>query len=228
MAVYSYARVSTRRQADDGESLDVQQRIVAGYAQMHGLEIGRSFVERGVSGSVPLGERPEGSSLLAVLKPGDVVIAAKLDRMFRSAVDALENLDALKKAGVSLHLIDLGGDVTGNGIAKLVFTILSAVAEAERDRIRQRIADVKTDQKQRGRYLGGRRPFGWRPVDGKLVDDDAEQRAIKLMHKLFKTGLSLRAIAESVRATGVEISHEGVAKVLARKPGWKSTHLIDH
>src|SRR5260370_41914714 len=40
----------------------------------------------------------------------------------------------LQEAGISLHMIDLGGDVTGNGISKLVFTILSAVAEAERDR----------------------------------------------------------------------------------------------
>ena len=47
--------------------------------------------------------------------------------------------------GVSLHMIDLGGDVTGDGISKLVFTILSAVAEAERDRIRERIWDIKDD-----------------------------------------------------------------------------------
>ena len=50
-------------------------------------------------------------------------------------------------------MIDLGGDVTGDGHAKLVFTILSAVAEAERDRTRERIMDVKVDQKRRGRYL---------------------------------------------------------------------------
>jgi hypothetical protein len=72
------------------------------------------------------------------LKPGDTVITAKLDRMFRSALDALGVLADLKTKGVSLHMIDLGGDVTGNGISKLVFTILSAVAEAERDRIRER------------------------------------------------------------------------------------------
>ena len=59
----------------------------------------------------------------------------------------------LKERGVSLHMIDLGGDVTGNGISKLVFTILSAVAEAERDRIRERISVVEADQKARGAYL---------------------------------------------------------------------------
>src|SRR5215204_5155294 len=66
--------------------------------------------------------------------------------MFRSALDALDVLARLKERGVTLHMIDLGGDVTGNGISKLVFTILSAVAEAERDRTRERIADVKRDQ----------------------------------------------------------------------------------
>jgi DNA invertase Pin-like site-specific DNA recombinase len=45
----------------------------------------------------------------------------------------------LKKDKIGLHLIDLGGDVCGNSISKLVFTILSAVAENERDRIRERI-----------------------------------------------------------------------------------------
>jgi putative DNA-invertase from lambdoid prophage Rac len=78
--------------------------------------------------------------------------------MFRSARDALDVLDKLKGRGISLHMIDLGGDVTGNGVSKLVFTILSAVAEAERDRTRERIQEVKKDQRDRGRYLGGTSP----------------------------------------------------------------------
>ena len=139
---------------------DVQQRVIGGYATMQGLTIDRMFVERGVSGSKPLGDRPEGAALLAVLQPGDTVITPKLDRMFRSALDALDVLGKLKAAGVSLHMIDLGGDTTGNGVSKLVFTILSAVAEAERDRTRERVAEVKRDQRQRGRYLGGAVPWG--------------------------------------------------------------------
>jgi DNA invertase Pin-like site-specific DNA recombinase len=155
--------------------------------------------------------------LLAAIQPGDVIITPKLDRMFRSANDALGNLDAMKRKGVSLHMIDLGGDVTGNGIAKLVFTILSAVAEAERDRIRERIAVVKADQKTRGRYLGGKLPFGFRPgEDGQLVEIPEEQEAITLIRCLKKQGLALRPIAGAVRAAGIEISHQGVAEVLKR------------
>jgi len=63
--------VSTNRQADEGESLDTQKRTLEGYAMMLDLRIDRVFVERGVSGSKPLGERPEGAALLCVLQPGD-------------------------------------------------------------------------------------------------------------------------------------------------------------
>ena len=187
----------------------------AGYATMQGLTIDRMFVERGVSGSKPLGDRPEGAALLAVLQPGDVVITPKLDRMFRSALDALDVLGKLKAGRHRLHMIDLGGDTTGNGVSKLVFTILSAVAEAERDRTRERVAEVKRDQRQRGRYLGGAVPWGYRVGEaGELVPIPEQQAAIRRMRKLRDQGLALRAIAEKMKAAGVSISHAGVKNAL--------------
>lgn len=99
-------------------------------------QVDEFFIEGGVSGSVPLANRPEGQRLLAALQAGDVIITAKPIAPFRSAADALGTLEQLKEDKIALHMIDLGGDVTGNGISKLVFTILSAVAENERDRIR--------------------------------------------------------------------------------------------
>ncbi|OAN48319.1 recombinase family protein [Magnetospirillum moscoviense] len=216
MAVYGYTRVSTDRQADEGESLDVQRRQLEGYALMHGMALDTVYVERGVSGSKPLGERPEGGRLISMLKAGDVVLTPKLDRMFRSSLDALDNLNLLKGMGVSLHMLDLGGDVTGNGISKLVFTILSAVAEAERDRIRERIVTVKADQRERGRYLGGRIPFGWRvDEDGGLVEIAEQQAAILTMVAMKNEGLALRTIAERMTAQGFKLSHEGVKKIIA-------------
>jgi len=216
MAVYSYLRVSTDRQADEGESLGAQERRTEGYAQMSGFAVDHHFVERGVSGSKPLAERPEGAKLLASLKAGDIVVTPKLDRMFRSANDALANLEALKSKGVHLHMIDLGGDVTGNGIAKLVFTILSAVAEAERDRIRERIADVKKDQRDRGRFLGGSVPFGFTLFDGELIEVADQQQAISDMREMRADGASLRTIADAMTQRGFKLSHAGVAKVLGR------------
>ena len=119
--IYGYCRVSTTEQADDGVSLAAQKQQITGYAMMKGWKLAEVFIEAGVSGSVPLSERPEGRRLLQAVSKGAVVITAKLDRMFRSAADALVTLEELKGQGVALHMIDLGGDVTGNGISKMVF-----------------------------------------------------------------------------------------------------------
>jgi DNA invertase Pin-like site-specific DNA recombinase len=216
MAVYGYCRVSTTRQASEGESLDVQRRQIEGYAHMHGLTLRCVTIEEGVSGSIPLHERPKGGPLFAKVRKGDVVIAPKLDRLFRSALDALQVVEDLRKRGVSLHLLDLGGDISGNGLSKLFLTIAAAFAEAERDRTRERIAQVKADQKARGRYLGGIVPFGYRRGEhGELAPHKAEQAAIREMTALRAQGKALRAIAEAMQAKGFKISHEGVKGVLA-------------
>jgi DNA invertase Pin-like site-specific DNA recombinase len=185
---------------------------------MHGLTIDRIFSERGVSRSTPLADRLQGAALLEVIRQGDIVITPKLDRMFRSATDALANLERMRKLSVHLHMIDLGGDVTGIGIAKLVFTIPSALAEAERDRIRERIATVKADQKARKRYLGGKVPFGYRVGDaGELVEDAQQQEAIREMaRQRDHEKLSLRSIVARMQDRGFPISHEGMAEVLRR------------
>jgi putative DNA-invertase from lambdoid prophage Rac len=215
MAIYGYCRVSTIRQAAEGESLDVQRRQIEGYALMHGLALDQIVVEEGVSGSIPVAERPAAGPLFAKLMKGDVVIAPKLDRLFRSAFDALKVVEDLKKRGVKLHLLDLGGDIAGNGLSKLFLTIAAAFAEAERDRIRERIGQVKADQKARGRYLGGKIPFGFRRGEsGELVPHEGEQEAVREMVALRSQGKPLRAIAEAVRTKGLKISHEGVAGVL--------------
>jgi putative DNA-invertase from lambdoid prophage Rac len=198
MRVLGYGRVSTAEQANSGDSLATQRQQITGYAMMKGWQVTEFFIEAGVSGSVPLAERPEGQRLLASAKRGDVVITPKLDRAFRSASDALATLEALKEQGVSLHMIDLGGDVCGNGISKLVFTILSAVAENERDRIRERIRDVKRHLASKGVYNGGKRPFGYDVTDGRLVPNLAEQAALTTMRAMRADRASLRAIGTAV------------------------------
>jgi putative DNA-invertase from lambdoid prophage Rac len=107
MATFGYCRVSTARQAAEGESLDVQRRQIEGYALMHGLAHADVVVEEGVSGSIPVVERPAGGALFAKLAKDDSTISPKLDRRFRSALDALQVVEDLKKRGVALHLLDL-------------------------------------------------------------------------------------------------------------------------
>ena len=105
MACLGYVRVSTDRQADEGQSLGAQQRVIQGYAMQQGWTVDEIFVECGVSGSTPLAERPQGQRLLTRLAVGDIVIIPKLDRMFRSALNALEVLQQLRAEGASYDTI---------------------------------------------------------------------------------------------------------------------------
>lgn len=222
MTVYGYARVSTTRQADQGESLEVQKRKIQGYADMEGLTVAKVFIERGVSAARGLAERPEGRALLDRLEPGDAVICSKLDRMFRSAADALQTCETFSERQIDLHLLDLGhGSVTGengNGISHLVFTILSAVAEFERGRIAERISETKAKLREEGRYQGGVVPFGYRLTkDNMLEPVAAEQRAVKRIVKLRADGKSLRATAADMAKRGFKLSHQRVSDILDRQ-----------
>lgn len=213
MTTYGYIRVSTHEQAD-GTSPATQE------ATVRALGATDVFRDEGVSGSVPLADRPAGARLLAALRPGDTVVAAKLDRLFRSALDALDTVEKLKARGVGVILADMGPTpVTENGAAKLFFSMLAAFAEFERDRIRERIANGKVAKRAAGGHTGGTAPFGYRKVGaGKaamLEPVAEEQAAIGRMKELRSTGLSLRAISAAIRdELGIEVAHTVVERVV--------------
>nr|UXE45525.1 hypothetical protein Hi04_10k_c4997_00009 [uncultured bacterium] len=216
---FAYCRVSTDSQAEDGQSLDVQERQLEGWALQRGVGLDAVHVEAGVSGAVPFHERPEGAKLWAGLRVGDTLVAAKLDRMFRSASDCLAVVEAFKARGVSLYLLDLNGgadDVSGNGIARLFLTIVSAFAEFERDRIGERIRASKHRQKANNEFSGGSVPFGFAiGPNRQLVPVKEQQAAIKRIHKLHAQGHSLRAISADLAKRGTKLSHVAVGRVLS-------------
>jgi DNA invertase Pin-like site-specific DNA recombinase len=217
--IVGYVRVSTDEQAETGQSLAVQQRQLEGWAMQRGQQLDQVEIEAGVSGGIPFSERPEGRKLWAELRRGDTLVAAKLDRCFRSAADCLAVVEAFKARGISLYLLDLNGgadDVSGNGIARLFLTIVSAFAEFERDRIGERIRATKRAQKARGEYLGGKPPFGFGyNNDRKLVPVPAQQRELQRIRQLAAEGLSPRKISADLASRGVKLSHVTVGKIIA-------------
>jgi DNA invertase Pin-like site-specific DNA recombinase len=216
-----YARVSTDTQSASGISLEEQQRKIEARSLENGWRLERVYIDAGISGSTPLGKRPEGAKLLAAVRPGDVVVAAKMDRCFRSAFDALETIASFERRKISLWLLDLGNDCSGNGISELIVTVLAAVAQFERSLISERIKDAKRQLRATGRHQGGDAPFGWRvvkegPDEGKLVPDPEEQRALEDMARMKAEGASLRTIANTLKARGLTISHQSVKRALDR------------
>jgi putative DNA-invertase from lambdoid prophage Rac len=217
MTVLAYTRVSTVNQAEEGDSLETQVKQVMAYASSRGLDLLQSdvYVEKGVSGGQEFNSRPEGSKLFASLKSGDIVIFPKLDRGFRNTRDALNVLHELKEKGVSVHSIDLGGDVTGNGVGAIIFTILSAFATFERERIASRISEVKQMRKAQGYFVGGRRGFGFDVVDGKKVANPREQELIAVMRTKREAGESLARIHRWLnKEQGVKLAYSSLRMAL--------------
>lgn len=210
---YGYTRVSTVRQGE-GDSLESQRRAVELIAELEGYDLIEVFSDAAASGGTPLAHRPEGARLLSQVAPGDVIVCVKLDRLSRDALDAAQVLKTLKKQGVGLFLRDLGGDVTASNVSALIFGLLSNVAEFERSRIRERVADAKRSQKREGRYLGGGIPFGFTPVgDGTKVYLTADEALQTEAHKLRSQGYSARMAAGALTALGHPVTHKSVLRL---------------
>lgn len=117
----------------------------------------------------------------------------------------------MKERAVHVHFIDLGGDVTGNGIGAIIFTILSAFATFEKERIATRIREVKQIKKSQGKFTGGKAGFGYEVIDGVKVAKKDEQKVISEMKRLKARGKSYRYIATWLEKNkGVKMTFMGV------------------
>lgn len=217
MTIYGYCRRS--KDADGGSvSLPAQERTIRGqaYALGHDMDAVTFFTEEGVSGRIPLMDRPEGGRLYRAVQPGDTIIVAFFDRIFRDALDALQTLKYCQQNDVTLHIMDLGGDVLNSPFSKAIFTIIAALAQLRREEIAARTVWSKQDQKARGRYLGGAVPFGYRLVDGNLVEHEPEQAALREARKWKRSSntLSNRQISAKLKELGFKVSHVTLGKIL--------------
>lgn len=200
--ILAYTRVSTTEQAQDGTtSLTEQARKCKAIADLHnaGPYDFLIYKDVGVSGGTPLAERPDGKRLLADAKKGDTIVAAKMDRLFRSASDALNTAERFRKQGIHLVLTDMGVDpVTGNGVAKMFFGMLALVAEFERERIAERMVDGKRAKKEKGGHIAGSAPFGW-----SVIGTGRESHLEPIEHEQA----TLRRIVELKQAQGARKRH---------------------
>ncbi len=153
-----YARVSTD---DRGQDPEVQLAPMRGLARARGWQVAEYIDHASAS---DLRGRREWRRLLEDAHCGrtDVVLVWKLDRFARSALDALQWLQQLDGAGVGLKILTQQIDTTTSS-GRLVFTVLAAVAEMERELIRERVKAGVAQARARGKRLG--RPPRAQPVE---------------------------------------------------------------
>lgn len=220
-----YTRVSTEEQARGGISLELQEERIRGYRLAAGLELVELVREEGVSGAKRLDVRPGGKQLVSIAGWRQVrhVVALKLDRLFRDAEDALRVTRAWDKAGIAIHLIDMGGQAvnTAAPMGRLLLTMMAAFAELERNLIAERTAMALGHMKAH-RQAYSPTPFGFDRQGDALVSSGEEQQVIQRIQAWRTEGWSLRRIAAALNEAGVATKNGGrrwyastVGKILA-------------
>jgi DNA invertase Pin-like site-specific DNA recombinase len=207
-----YLRVSTLEQLK-GVSLEAQEERLRAYCQMNGLEVhpGDVIREEGVSASVPLHKRPGGARLLQRVSEGvSNLIALKLDRVFRDAEDALRQTKAWDRAGVVLHLIDMGGASlnTASAMGRMLLTCMAGFAELERNLVSERTA-LSLAHKRQHRQVFNHAPYGFEVVGTALVENPAEIAIVNLIRERREDGWTLGMIADALNEDHVPTKIRG-------------------
>lgn len=173
MAVAVYLRVSTEEQRER-QSIATQREFAERYCPLHTLTVYRTYADDGVSGTVPLEQRSEGSQVLREARSGkfDQLLVYKLDRLGRETRLILNAVADLEKLGVRVRSMTEEFD-TATATGRLMLTMLSGFAAHERELIRERSVAGTNRLAEAGAWLGGVVPFGYRKVgekrDARLV-----------------------------------------------------------
>ncbi len=159
--VFAYCRVSTAEQTTENQEREIR---AAGF----NIE-SRRVVAEVVSGSVAANKRAGFAKLHDRLEAGDVLVVTKLDRLGRNAMDVRATVDDLQEIGVRVHCLALGGADLTSAAGKMTMSVLSAVAEFERDLLLERTAAGLARAKEAGKMLG--RPHALNSKQKELVQE---------------------------------------------------------
>ena len=203
--VYTYTRVSTAMQVD-GYSLDAQKSRMKAYAEFNDYEIVGEYEDAGKSGKSIEG-RTDFNRMMEDIKTGkdDVsfVLVFKLSRFGRNAADVLSTLQTMQDFGVNLVCVEDGID-SSKDAGKLMISVLSAVAEIERDNIRVQTMEGRIQKAREGRWNGGFAPYGYSLIDGRLEVNEEEAVAIRtIFDQYVNTDMGSTAIAKYLENHGI-------------------------
>lgn len=213
-----YARVSTQEQGLGIE--DQIQRCRDFILRRDEIQAGQ-FMDRGVSGSIPLLAREYGKLLLNC-QPGDTVLALCQDRLFRSVADMLLTVETLAEKDIHIATVDEGPLDLEDDDKWLGAMIRALFAELERRRVRTRTRRALAQAKEEGRKIG-EAPYGWTSAgNGRHVPEPSEQLVVAKILDMDALGLSNREIARQLNdgkhltRDGKEWSHPQIGRVLQR------------
>lgn len=204
--VYIYTRVSTSMQID-GYSLDAQKSRMNAFCDFNDYEIAGEYEDAGKSGKTIEG-RIAFNQMMEDIKTGkdevSFVLVFKLSRFGRNAADVLASLQVMQDFGVNLICVEDGID-SSKDAGKLMISVLSAVAEIERENIRIQTMEGRMQKAREGKWNGGFAPYGYKLVGGKLEINEEEAEAIRVIFdKYVNTDIGSNGIAKYLENHGIQ------------------------
>ena len=203
--VYVYNRVSTAMQID-GYSLEAQRTRMRAFAEFNDYEVAGEYEDAGKSGKSIEG-RDEFNRMMEDIKTGkdDVsfVLVFKLSRFGRNAADVLSVLQTMQDFGVNLICVEDGID-SSKDAGKLMISVLSAVAEIERENIRVQTMEGRIQKARDGKWNGGFPPYGYSLKDGVLEINEEEALAIRtIFEQWVSTDIGANGLAKYLENHGI-------------------------
>ncbi len=192
-----YVRVSTEEQAREGVSLENQRGKIKAYAELNDLELIEVVADEALSAKNL--NRPGIKKILDMARNKEIgaLVVYKLDRAFRSTIDALEVTKELDYYGVGFHSINERLD-TKSPLGKFFFTLIAGIAEMERGIIAERTSDALQRKIENGEHVG-HIPYGYQIEESELIPYLPEQEIIKLARELRDRGYTFQAIADEFK-----------------------------
>ena len=200
--VIAYIRVSTDGQCgDDKFGLDAQREQITEYCEKNNMNILKWFMDEGESGAK---ERPGFDEIVygdVSNPPYEAVIVAKSDRVARDInIYYYYKMLLIKK---DIKLISIAEDFGQFGVfANMLEAFTLCVAEMERENITKRTSSGRKVKASKGGYSGGRPPFGYAPLNGKLVIVPEEAEVVRFVIGAKDEGKTFQTICDELNAQG--------------------------
>ena len=203
--VYLYTRVSTAMQID-GYSLEAQKTKMKAFCEYNEYVIAGEHEDAGKSGKSIEGRIAFNQMMDDIKSEKDAVsyvLVFKLSRFGRNAADVLATLQVMQDFGVNLICVEDGID-SSRDAGKLMISVLSAVAEIERENIRVQTMEGRMQKAREGKWNGGFAPYGYSLIDGKLEVNEEEAVAIRMIFDQYvNTDLGANGIAKYLENHGI-------------------------
>lgn len=209
----AYVRVSTADQADSGLGLGAQQAAIETAAARLGLTVEHIFTDAGVSGGLPLEQRPALLAALDAIRSGDLLLVAKRDRLGRDVLNVamIERLVERKSA----RIVSAAGEGTEDDgpTSILMRQIIDSFAQYERAVIRARTKSAMGVAKRQGRRVG-HIPYGKRVgADGRHLEDNPDEQAILTEIRWLRVrGFAVLSICDVLNEKGLRNRAGGLFK----------------